>query len=72
MHFKICELNIQLVILVNITAMFRTYRTYLAHLGIYTLRQDTLCFTSINKGNTLTPQVLNKTDYTLCKQGLSA
>lgn len=40
MHFKMCELNIQLVILVNITAMFRTYRTYLAHLGIYTLRQD--------------------------------
>lgn len=38
MHFKMCELNIQLVILVNITAMFRTYRTYLAHLGIYTLR----------------------------------
>lgn len=36
MHFKMCELNIQLVILVNITAMFRTYRTYLAHLGIYT------------------------------------
>lgn len=38
MHFKMCELNIQLVILVNITAMFRTYRTHLAHLGIYTLR----------------------------------
>lgn len=38
MHFKMCELNIQLVILVNITAMFRTYRTYLAHLGIYALR----------------------------------